>query len=232
MHRERNRRDSDDGSARDESAREQAAIARAAVRALVAGRAQAIDEAVSSAMHALRSPRGTRRPTRAQLRAHAQALEETHAGPHARQERIDSCIDEVLRTLAVLEQTLLQHGAQSSHSSAVEVYGRAAQGHFDLDATAHVRVITALAPSALAQALFDAGVGDAHCGSMATRYGRIDELSLDGAFVHMRIARIPPRMLVDPHRDLVRGRPVIHSDFATLARQMSRGQFLSFSTRR
>lgn len=221
MHRERNWRESDDASTLDETAREQAAIARAAVRALVAGRAQSIDDAVTSAMHALRSPRGTRRPTRAQLRAHAQALEESHAGPAARQLRIESCIDEVLRTLSVLEQTLLQHGAPLSSSPAVEVYGRAAEGHFDLDSSAHFRVITALAPRVLAQALLDGGLGDAHCGSMASRYGRIDELALDGAFVHLRIARIPSRMMVDRDRDLVRGNPVIHADFATFTRRMA-----------
>jgi hypothetical protein len=95
--------------------------------------------------------------------------------------------------------------------------GRAARAEFDLDPIVHVRVETALSAATLAQALFDRGVGDPTCGSLETRYGRIDEIRLDGAEAEFHIARVPPRMAVDRDRDLVRGTAVGHADYEALA---------------
>jgi hypothetical protein len=192
------------------------AVARAAVRALAAGRAQRVDDAIDLAIHETRA-RSTRRPSRAMLRAHAQALEESEHGPLARHLRREACIDECLTLLAVLEQAVLAHDPEGDARPAPTVHGRAALGHFDLDPSVHARVVTALPSSALAQAIVDAGFDEPHCTSVATRYGRIDELCFAGASATYRLRRIPPALRVDPARSLTGTAATPSADYSAVA---------------
>lgn len=192
------------------------AVARAAVRALAAGRAERVDDAIELAMAETRTP-GRRRPTRALLRAHAQALEESEQGPLARHLRREACLEECLALLAVLEQTVLVHDPEGDARPAPTIHGRAALGHFDLDPSVHARVVTSLASAVLAQAVVDAGFDEPRCTSVATRYGRLDELSFAGASASFRLRRIPPGVRVDPTRSLMDGEPAPSADYTAMS---------------
>lgn len=197
-------------------------LAREAVRALAEGRSASVDDAIRRAYDVTGIDTRTRRPTRAELRAHAQAFEESEHGEVGRLLRIDATFEEAGEVLAALEATVLARESDGVSLPAPEVYGRAARGLFDLDPVVHARVTTSLSAAVLAQALFEAGFDDPTCGSIDTRYGRIDEIAFDGEFARYRILRIPPRMGVDPGRDVVRGNRVDHADFTTLAALRSR----------
>jgi hypothetical protein len=101
-----------------------------------------------------------------------------------------------------------------------QIYGRAARAQFDLDPSVHIRVITALAPSVLAQSLADAGLGETEVATIATRYGNLDEIRFAGANAEFHIVRIPPRADVDADLDLVRGKPVEHASYEAFLRRM------------
>lgn len=196
-------------------------LARAAVRALAEGRAAGIENAIDRAYDETRVDPHTRRPTRAELRAHARAHEESEQGELGRLLRIDAALVEASEVLARLEETVLsreQHGADLPPPA---IYGRAALGHFDLDPVVHVRVTTSLTAATIAQALFDAGFDDPSCRSIETRHGRLDEIAFEGEYARYSIVRIPPKMSVDRHRDLVRGNPVGHADFSGIAQQIA-----------
>jgi len=206
----------DQGRSRDDRAE----IARAAVRALAEGRAGDLADAVERGIAETGSdPRGSR-PTRAQLRAHAQAHEESTVGAEGRGRRIRTALDEALRVLSILEATVLARDPEGCARRPPAVYGRAARGQLDLDPVVHVRVETSLSAAALAQSLFEQGVADPTCGSVETRHGRLDEIRFAGAEADFRVVRIPPRMAVDRDRDLVRGKPVEHADYETLAARL------------
>jgi hypothetical protein len=231
---ERDGRDDDreDGVVPSDRARSHAdAVARRAVRALQAGRAEGVDAAIDLALHEARlaDPHAPRvnRPTRAQLRAHAQALEESQSGELSRRLRIEATLDEALRVLSSLEESLAVHDpahADPTYASrhAPAVYGRAARAEFDLDPAVHIRVVTALPAHILAQALSDAGFGETTVGTIDTRHGHLDEIAFDGEHAAYRIVRVPPRAPVDPRLDLVRGNPVDSAGFEELLRRLPR----------
>jgi hypothetical protein len=199
-----------------------AELARAAVRALAEGRASGVEEAIERAYDIARVDPTTRRPTRAELRAHARAHEESEHGEIGRLLRIDAALLEATEVLATLEATVLAREPHGTDLPPPEVYGRAASGHFDLDPAVHIRVMTELPVSTLAQALFNAGFEDPLCRSVESRHGRLDEIAFAGEYASYSILRVPPRMGVDPNRDLMRGKPVEHADFTALTRQLER----------
>jgi hypothetical protein len=197
-------------------------LARAAVRALAEGRADGVESAIDRAYEETRVDPRARRPTRAELRAHARAFEESEQGEIGRLLRIDAALVEASEVLARLEETVIALEAHGTDLPAPEIYGRAALGHFDLDPVVHIRVTTALPVSTIAQALFDAGFDDPSCRSIETRHGRLDEIAFAGEHARYSVVRVPPRMAVDPDRDLVKGRPVEHVDFSGVTRQLAR----------
>lgn len=214
----------DDGPAVERATDE---IARRAVRALRAGRAPDVESAIDLAMHEARlhesaSATRPRRPTRAQLRAHAQALEESESGDFARKLRIEATLDEALRVLAALEEALIVHDRDAADHAPPAVYGRAARGEFDLDPAVHIRVVTSTPAHILAQSLSDAGFGETSVGTRHTRHGNLDEIAFTGAHAEFRIVRVPPRAPIDPHLDLVRGNPIESAGFEALLRRMPR----------
>lgn len=285
-------------------------LARAAVERLASGRALGIDDALAHAARSLGLDRRADLPTRRELRAHAQAFEESQVGPEGRRRRIADALDEVVAVLRLLEQlrdrgnlrtredlppreglrtredssspeqqgvpeqnrnladlgnlehlgnpedlgnieklgTLAQsrgladlqrpariagprdsRGIDALHDvdarrgavdlSPPAVYGRAARAELDLDPVAHVRVTSPLAPGRIAAFLEAAGHDGVDCGSIETRYGRMDELRFDGARIAFRIVRVPPRMAVDADSDLVTGRRVDHAGREELERR-------------
>jgi hypothetical protein len=198
-----------------------AQLARAAVRALAEGRAAGVENAIDRAFDETRIDPRTRRPTRAELRAHARSHEESEHGELGRLLRVDAALVEASEVLAQLEETVIAREPHGADHPPPEIYGRAALGHFDLDPAVHIRVTTSLPTATIAQALFDAGFDDPTCRSIETRHGRLDEISFAGEYAQYRIVRIPPRMGVDRDRDLVRGKPVEHSDFSGIARQIA-----------
>jgi len=197
-------------------------IARLAVRALVSGRAESVDEAIDRAVVESRADPRTQRPTRAQLRAHAQALEESETGDLARLLRIEATLREALSVLSVLEETLIVHDRDFADHAAPAVYGRAARGEFDLDPAVHARVVTAVPSHTLAQALGDAGFGETEVHAIETRYGCLDEITFATELAQYHIVRVPPRAPVDPRVDLIRGRPIDHADFEALLGRLPR----------
>lgn len=197
-------------------------IARLAVRALAGGRADSVDDAIDRAVFESRADPRTQRPTRAQLRAHAQALEESEAGELARLLRIEATLREALSVLSTLEETLIVHDRDFADHAAPAVYGRAARGEFDLDPSVHARVVTAVPAHVLAQALSDAGFGETEVHAIDTRYGHLDEISFATELAQYRIVRVPPRAPVDPRTDLARGQPIDSADFEALLRRIPR----------
>ncbi|MFM7051654.1 MAG: hypothetical protein ACKOYN_05920 [Planctomycetota bacterium] len=197
-------------------------VARRAARILAEGRAADVEGAVDRAMHEAGLPARAPRPTRAMLRAHAQGAEEEQDGAEARRARIADALTEACEVLAVLEEAVLLEDPEGDLRPIPEVYGRAARGHFDLDPTVHVRVVTSLAAGRLADHLSRAGLGDAACGALRSRYGMLDQLVLDGAQAEFRILRIPPRMKVDPDRDVVRLDRVDHAAFSEVSGLLDR----------
>jgi hypothetical protein len=197
-------------------------IARLAVRALAAGRAHSVDDAIDRALSDAHAPRGAQRPTRALLRAHAQALEEAGAGELSRLLRIEATMQEALSVLSTLEQVLIEHDRDFADHRAPAVFGRAARGEFDLDPTVHARVVSDTPSHILAQALADAGFGETSVGTIDTRYGHLDEIAFETEHARYHIARIPPRARIDHATDLVRGKPVESADFEQLLRRMPR----------
>jgi hypothetical protein len=192
-------------------------VAKAAVRALAEGRVGTRKDAVERAIHETGADPRARRPTLAELRAHARLHEESTQGEQGRRARIEAATEELLEVLAVLERAVLVHDPEGSARPQPAAYGRAALAQFDLDPTTHVRVTTSASAAVLAQALFEAGFSDPTCGSKATRYGRIDEIAFEGAEAMHRVLRIPPGMAVDPARDVIHGRPIEHATFDQLA---------------
>ncbi|MFN9126374.1 MAG: hypothetical protein ACK5WD_11155 [bacterium] len=197
-------------------------LARAAVRALAEGRAEGVENAIDRAYDETRVDPRTRRPTRAELRAHARAFEESEQGELGRLLRIDAALVEASEVLARLEETVIALEAHGADLPPPEIYGRAALGHFDLDPVVHIRVVTSLPVSTIAQSLFDAGFDDPACRSIETRHGRLDEVAFAGEYAQYSVVRIPPRMAVDRDRDLVKGKPVEHVDFSGVTRQLAR----------
>jgi len=197
-------------------------IARRAVRMLAGGRAESVDDAVERAMRELRLPPGTIRPTRARLRAHAQALEESEAGEAGRLLRVEETGDEVLRVLSLVEEFLLTSDPGQADRPPPRVYGRAARGEFDLDPKVHVRVVTDVAAHRIARWLEESGLGETAVGTMRTRYGALDEIRFGTALAEYSIARIPPRARIDPALDLVRGNAVESAEYETLLRRTPR----------
>ena len=195
-------------------------IARATVRALLRGRARSVDEAIDLAIAESRDGRRAQRPSRALLRAHAQAIEESETGEISRKLRIEAALQEVLRVLSVLEECLIVHDRESSDHAAPAVYGRAARGEFDLDPMVRIRIVTAMPAHVVAQSLSDAGFGETGVGTIDTRYGHLDEISFTGESAEYRIARIPPRAPVDPRTDLIRGNPVESAGFEAILRRL------------
>ncbi|MFM7260592.1 MAG: hypothetical protein ACKO3W_08310 [bacterium] len=206
------RRDHED---RSESAR----IARRAVERLAEGRSEAIGDAVDDAARELRASAGFRRPTRSELRAHAQAHEES-LGPGVRERRIAATLEEALEVLAVLEACVLARDPDGTDRPAPEIYGRAALGELDLDPSVHIRVTTSLSIGVLAAALVEAGLSDPAFGLIESRYGRLDRLESEGALANYRVSRIPPGLRVDPDCDLVGGQRVVHAGFEALSRRI------------
>lgn len=205
-------------------------VARLAVLALAAGRARSVDDAIEAAVEQFGRSSGRfsafghggpRRPSRALLRAHAQALEESEHGPLSRHLRREACLDECLALLAKLEETVLAHDPDGAERPAPTVHGRAALGHFDLDPVVHARVVTSLPLGTLAHALVEAGFEEPHCGSVATRHGRIDELAFDGEHASYRVRRVPPGLRADPQTSLTSGARTACADFAALGRLFS-----------
>ncbi|MCE2882558.1 MAG: hypothetical protein LW636_09400 [Planctomycetaceae bacterium] len=197
-------------------------IARRAARILEEGRACDVDAAVDRALH--ESGLGDRapRPSRAMLRAHAQGAEEERDGAEARRLRIAATLEEACEVLAVLEQAVLFEDPEGDLRAVPEVYGRAARGHFDLDAIVHVRVTTAASAARIARHLADAGLGEPECRSLRTRYGVLDQIVLPAPHAEHRILRIPPRMKVDPDRDVVRADRVEHASFSEVSELLGR----------
>jgi len=191
-------------------------IARRAVRMLAGGRAGSVDDAVERAMRELRLPPGTARPTRARLRAHAQALEESEAGEAGRLLRIDDTVGEILRVLSLLEEFLVTNDASAADHAAPRVYGRAARAEFDLDPQVHMRIVTDLPAHRLAQWLADGGIGETEVGTLRSRFGALDEIRFETSLARYALVRVPPRARIDPALDLVRGRPVDSADFEEL----------------
>lgn len=213
-------------------------IARAAAERLASGRAREVDEAVELAKRALRGEvRGGDRdlePTRKELRAHAQALEESQVGAEGRRRRVAEALGEVISVLRALEPLAEVAGDGAPDGAPDEAprpapaaYGRAARGEFDLDPIAHLRVVTSARPGLIADHLersgcVSTGSGGVDCHAIETRYGMMDELCFDGVGVGFRIVRIPPRMRVDPNLDLIRGRRVERAEIAALERLRAR----------
>ena len=166
--------------------------------------------------------RGVARPSRALLRAHAQAMEESQAGDLARKLRIEATMHEALGVLSILEESLITHDRDAADHAPPAVYGRAVRGEFDLDPSVHIRVITTIGAHVLAQSICDAKLGEAEVKAIDTRYGHLDEITFDGEYARYSIARIPPRARIDADADLYRGNPVEHADFEALLRRMPR----------
>jgi hypothetical protein len=200
-------------------------VAKRAAEHFLGGRAGTPDAAVDRAIDEERrlhpGDRAPRRPSRARLRAHAQAVEESEIGTAGRTRRIEDTLLEALDLLAALEEVVVTEDPDGSTLPLPEVYGRAARGEFDLDPQVHARVTTSLSCAVLAAALADHGFSDARCGSTRTRHGVLDRIEVDGAFATHAIVRIPPRMPVEADRDLFDGRRVPHADFETLSRRLS-----------
>ena len=197
-------------------------IARRAVRTLAAGRAGSVYEAVELAVRELRLAPRVARPTRAMLRAHAQALEESERGEAARLLRVEETADEVLRVLSVIEEFLVTSDPEAPDHPAPRVYGRAARSEFDLDPTVRVRVVSSLPAHRLAQWLADAGFGETEVGTLHSRYGALDEIRFATGLAEYAVARIPPRARIDAALDLVRGTPVDSADFEEFLRRTPR----------
>lgn len=197
-------------------------LARAMVRILADGRAGTIEDAVDTALRDLRLPPSTRRPTRASLRAHAQAIEESEEGQLGRMLRIEATLQEILLILACLEELVIAEDPEGCDLPPPEVYGRAVRGHFDLDPVVHLRVVTSLSQSSIAQALVDRGFAEPSFDAAVTRYGRMDRVSFETELAMYRILRVPPRMQVDPDRDVVRGDRVEHLGFSALSGRIPR----------
>ena len=197
-------------------------IARLAVRALAAGRAESVDDAIDRAVFESRADSRSPRPTRAQLRMHAQALEESEGGELSRLLRIEATLREALSVLSTLEEALIVHDRDFADHAAPAVYGRAARGEFDLDPSVHARVVTAVPAHVLAQALSDAGFGETQVHAIGTRYGHLDEVAFATELARYCIVRVPPRAPVDPRLDLVRGQPIESADFESLLRRLPR----------
>lgn len=195
-------------------------LARAAIERLSAGRAGEIDEAIERAARELGLDRRADRPTRRELRAHAQAFEESQVGLEGRLRRIADALDEAVRVMTELESIVARDDAPDRPPPLA--FGRIVRGELDLDPSASLRVTTAISCGRLAGALEDRGWKDVACGSIPSRYGRLDELRFDGEHASFHVIRIPPRMRVDPDLDLVHGRRIERADAATLARLRDR----------
>lgn len=194
-------------------------VARAAVRALAEGRARSVDDAIDHAIE--EQSRGLRtgripRPSRALLRAHAQAMEESAHGDLARRIRIESTLQEILSVLSALDELRIVHDPEHADRPGPRVYGRAARAEFDLDPTVRIRIVTAVPAHVLAQGLADSGFGDTEVAAIETKYGMLDQICFATSEAEYRVTRIPPRMQVDPRIDLTKGKPVESADFEAL----------------
>lgn len=205
---------------RDEGAREE--VARLAARYLRERRASSADAAIDLAIREVGVTARDARPSLARLRAHAQALEESERGAASREQRIDATVDEMLEVLALLEEALVVLDRDAPDRPAPRVYGRAARAQFDLDPSVRIRLVTEVPPHLLAQAITDARKVETEVHSVATRFGRLDEISFPGTHASYRITRIPPRARIDPTRDLHGGAPIESADYQELLRRIPR----------
>lgn len=191
--------------------------ARRAAEHLRRGRARTPEEAIERA--AAEGPRA-HRPTRAQLRAHAQALEESEVGTQGRDQRIAATLREALALLASLEEAVLVGDPDGVDRPPPELHGRSARGEFDFDPVIHARVTTALSPRGIADALAGAGFEDIQCGSVHSRHGVLDRIHGLGAHAAISVIRIPPALRVERDLDLVDGGRVPHASFECVARML------------
>lgn len=199
-------------------------IARRAVERLADGRerptSESISDALDNARRELRLPEGTRHPKRSELRAHAQAHEES-LGPEVRVRRIRATYEEILEILAALEALVLQQDRDGISRPSPEVYGRAAVGELDLDPVVHIRVTTMLPIAAIANVLVTIGLAEPSFTTLESRVGRLDRIDTASTLAEYRILRLPPKVPVDPELDLVRGVRVPHARFEEISRRIS-----------
>jgi hypothetical protein len=200
-------------------------IARRAIERLARGQDLRIEDAVDDARRELRGSEHARRPTRAELRAHAQAYEES-LGPDVRPQRLRATFGEVLDVLASLEALVLREDCDGIERPTPEVYGRAALGEFDLDPVVHIRLTTTLAGAAIARTLVDLGLEEPAFTTIESRVGRLDRIDTSSALAEYRVLRIPPNIALDPGTDLVRGTRIPHAGFEELSRRISRFETL------
>lgn len=199
-------------------------IARRAVGRLADGgerpTSESISDALESSRRELRLPEGTRHPKRSELRAHAQAYEES-LGPEVRARRIRATLEEILEVLAALEALVLQQDRDGMERPLPEVYGRAALGELDLDPVVHIRVTTILPSAAIANVLVAIGLEEPSFATLESRVGRLDRIDTASELAEYRVLRLPPRIPIDPELDLVRGVRVPHARFEDISRRIS-----------
>lgn len=210
------------GQGRDESSAE---IARRAVERFAEGQDLSIEDAVDDARRELRGSEHARRPTRSELRAHAQAYEES-LGPDVRPQRLRATFGEVLDVLASLEGLVLREDRDGIERPTPEVYGRAALGEFDLDPVVHIRLTTTLAAAAIARTLVGLGLEEPAFTTIESRVGRLDRIDTSSALAEYRVLRIPPGVSIDPDVDLLRGQRIPHAGFEELSRRIARFETL------
>lgn len=200
-------------------------VARRAVERLAEGRDLSIEGAVDDARRELRASDTSRRPTRSELRAHAQAYEES-LGVDVRPQRLRATLGEVLDVLAALEALVLREDRDGIERPGPEVYGRAALGEFDLDPVVHIRLTTCLTSTSIARTLVEIGLEEPAFTTIESRVGRLDRIDTSSALAEYRVLRIPPSISIDPDNDLVRGTRVPHAGFEELSRRFSRFETL------
>jgi hypothetical protein len=200
-------------------------IARRAVERLAEGQDLSIEDAVDDARRELRSTEHARRPTRSELRAHAQAYEES-LGPDVRPQRLRATFGEMLDLLATLEALVLREDPDGIERPAPQVYGRAALGEFDLDPVVHIRLTTTLTSASIARTLVEFGLEEPAFTTIESRVGRLDQIDTSSARSEYRVLRIPPSVLIDPDLDLLRGKRIPHAGFEELSRRFSRFETL------
>lgn len=155
--------------------------------------------AIARAALELEAPAGTRMPSAALVRQHAQGIAMEALGERWYRAASRARVGHARRAMEVLEGRL---GAPTL------LVGRGAEGLTDADATLHVRVSTRATVAAIAQALVDAGFPEPELRTVETRHGRANELRFILPDALLVVLRCMPEWRHERGANLFTGRDV------------------------
>lgn len=184
-------------------------IARQAAILLETGKAAGMSQAIRLAADTLKLTDGPM-PGHGTVRKHAQAMALQALGDAQYMQCQQAITESVEELMTVLDEAELSP----------RLMGRAAAGHFDADATVHIRLHTDASQAELAELLVGYGYEEPSFDTVHTMHGPLNRLRFTEQGLPVTITRCPKSLRLSPDIDLFTGKAIASADIQTLRRQL------------